>query len=139
MSEQDVEVVRQAFAEFSKGVVEGNPGVTFDLGLVAPDAKWILPEGGAGIQTEYVGREGWLEFIQDWTEDFDWSIELVEANDVGDGRVVVETLQRAAGKGSGVPLEVHMGGVWTVKDGQVVLMENFFQPAEAYAAVGLSG
>ncbi len=26
--------------------------------------------------TVYEGREGWLEFMQTWTEDFDWWIEI---------------------------------------------------------------
>jgi len=136
MSEQDVEVVRRAFKAFQKGMASGNPAITFDLGLLSPDAKWIVPSG-AGIQPEYEGRDGWLEFIKAWTEDFDWSIELAQAVDAGDGRVVVETHQRAAGKASGVPVELQMGGVWTVENGQVVRMENFFDLADAFAAAGL--
>ena len=31
-----------------------------------------------------------------------------------------------------------MGAIWTVKDGQVVEQHNFFDPAEALAAAGLS-
>jgi ketosteroid isomerase-like protein len=137
MSEQDVDVVRRAFAMFQEGMASGNPALTFDSGLVASDATWHVPEG-PGIRDSYVGRDGWLEFVAAWTEDFDWSIQLEKAVDAGDGRVVVETHQRAAGKASGVPVELLMGGIWTVEGGQIVRMENFFDPADAYAAVGLS-
>ena len=61
-----------------------------------------------------------------------------ESIDVGDGRVVVNTHQRAEGKASGVPVELHMGAIWTVEGDQVVRMENFFDPADALAAAGPS-
>ena len=76
--------------------------------------------------------------MRTWTEDFDWSIELEQAIDVGDDRVVVRTHQRAIGKGSGVPVELQMGGLWTVEGGLVTRAENFFDPAEALEAAGLS-
>jgi ketosteroid isomerase-like protein len=89
------------------------------------------------MRSIYEGREGWLEFMETWTEDFDWSIEIEDIADAGDGRIVVNTHQRATGKASGVPVELHMGAIWTVEGDQVVRMENFFDPAEAYAAAGI--
>ncbi len=56
----------------------------------------------------------------------------------GYGRVVVRTHQRATGKGSGVPVELQMGGLWTVEGGQATQAENFFDPADALKAAGLS-
>jgi len=138
MSEQDVEVVRRAFAGFSVGMDDGNSGAAFDLGVTAPDFRWILPEDAPGLRSVYEGREGWIEFMRTWTEDFEWSIEIEQIVDLGDGRVIVDTRQRAVGKASGVPVELLMGAIWTVRDGQVVSAENFLEPAEARAAAGLS-
>ena len=139
MSEQDVEVVRRAFADFQEGMASGNPADQHSIGdPSAPDLKWILPVDAPGMRPVYEGREGWLEFMQTWTEDFDWSIEIEDAIDAGDGRVVVNTHQRAVGKASGVPVELVMGAIWTVEGDQVVRMENFLDPAEALAAAGLS-
>ena len=138
MSEQDVEVVRRAFEGFGSSMDQGNPLRAFDSGFAAPDFKWILPANAPGLRSEYEGREGWMEFMRTWTEDFEWSIEIEELVDLGDGRVIVDTCQRAVGKGSGVPVELHMGAIWTVKDGQVVCAENFLEPSEARAAAGLS-
>ncbi len=107
------------------------------LGSVSPDHEWILPGDAPGMRPVYEGREEWLEFMQTWTEDFDWWIEIERIEDVGDGRVLVNTHQRAEGKASGVPVELHMGAVWSVEGDQVV-EENFFDPAEASAAAGLS-
>ena len=56
----------------------------------------------------------------------------------GNGRVVVMSLQRATGKASGVPVELRMGGIWTVEGGQVTRVENFLEPADALRAAGLS-
>jgi hypothetical protein len=50
----------------------------------------------------------------------------------------VLSLQRATGKASGVPVELRMGGIWTVKGGQVIRAENFLEPADALRAAGLS-
>ena len=74
--------------------------------------------------------------------DLDRGLRLVDRDrdieDVGGGRVLVNTHQRAAGRASGVPVELHMGAIWTVEDGQVIKQENFFDPADALAAAGLS-
>ncbi len=99
--------------------------------------KWILPGDAPGMRSVYQGRDEWLEFIKTWTEDFEWTIEIEHIQDVGDGRVLVNTHQRAAGKASGVPVELHMGAIWTVEDGRVVEQRNFFEPADAFAAAGL--
>ena len=138
MSEQDAGIVRRAFAEFQKGNDEGNPAAAFDLGFMADDFKWILPAEAPGLRPVYEGREGWIQFMHDWTDDFVWAIEVEEVVDVGDGRVIVNTVQRATGKASGVPVDLHMGAVWTVVEGKVVSAENFLDPAEALAAAGLS-
>jgi ketosteroid isomerase-like protein len=90
------------------------------------------------MRSVYQGRDEWLEFMKTWTEDFDWSIEIERIEDLGEGRVFVKTHQRAAGKASGVPVELLMGAIWTVVDGQVVEQQNFFDPAEALAAAGLA-
>ena len=138
MSEQDVEIVRRAFAEFNAGLASGNPAGAFDSGITAPEFRWTVPPNAPGLEPVYEGRDGWLDFMRMWTEDFDWTIEIEEIEDAGEGKVIVNTVQRATGKASGVPVELHMGAVWTVENGRVVSAENFLDPAEARAAAGLS-
>ena len=137
MSKENVKIVRRAHAEFLTGLSRSDPAAAFDSGIVAPDFEWILPANAPGLKPVYRGREGWIEFMRTWTEDFDWSIELEQAIDAGDGRVVVRTRQRAIGKGSGVPVELVMGGLWTVESGQVTRAENFFDPGDALEAARL--
>ena len=138
MSQEDVEVVCRAHAEFLDGLSRGDHAASFDAGTVASDFEWILPADAPGLKRVYRGRAGFLDFMRTWTEDFEWSIELEQAIDVGDGRVVVRTRQQATGKGSGVPVELVMGGLWTVENGQATRAENFFDPADALEAAGLS-
>jgi ketosteroid isomerase-like protein len=131
--------VCRAFAEFQEGMANGNPAASFDSGITSSDFRWTVPVNAPGMRPVYVGREGWLEFIQTWTEDFEWSIELEEAIDIGGGRVILNSRQRAVGKTSGVPVELAMGAIYTVEGGEVVAAENFLDPAEALEAAGLSG
>ena len=138
MSGENVEVVRRAFEEFKAGLARGDPAAPFDLGLNAPDAEWVLPPSSPGFRQVYRGRAGFLEFIETWTEDFEWSIELESVIDAGDDRVVGVFHQRATGKGSGVPVELHMGLLYELRDGRIIRMTNFLDPAEALEAAGLS-
>jgi ketosteroid isomerase-like protein len=137
MSEEDVGVVRRAFEQFTAGMVHGDPTAIFDSGIVAPDLEWKLPSGFAGLRTVYRGREGFVEFIETWTEDFDWSIELEEVIDAGAGRVVVITHQRATGTGSGAPVELQMAAIYDVADGRLARATHFLTRAEALEAAGL--
>jgi ketosteroid isomerase-like protein len=138
MSRENVEIVRRVFEEFKAGLARGDPGTSFDSGLIAPDAEWVLPPGTPGMREVYRGREGFLEFMSTWTEDFDWAIDLERLIDAGENRVVALFHQRATGKSSGVPVELHMGLVYEVRDGCVQRMTNYLDPAEALEAAGLS-
>jgi ketosteroid isomerase-like protein len=138
MSQENVEIVRRGFEALKAGLDRGDPGAAFDTGVYASEVEWILPPGGAGFRDVYVGRDGFLEFMRTWTEDFDWSIELEGLIDAGDDRVVGLFHQTATGKGSGVPVELHMGLVYDLQDGQVVRMRNYLDPKEALEAAGLS-
>ena len=138
MSQKDVEIVRRTFAAFQEGLASGNPAAPFDAGLIASDSEWILPLEAPGLRSVYRGREEFIEFMRTWTEDFDWSIELDEVIDAGKGRIVITTHQRAIGKASGVPVELRMGALWELEGGQVIRIENFFDPADAFRVAGLS-
>ena len=74
MSQEDVDLARRAFEEWLAGLARGDPTNLFDLGLVADDLEWILPPEIAGLQSTYRGREGFMEFMRTWTEDFDCEV-----------------------------------------------------------------
>ncbi len=137
MSQENVEIVRQGIDEFQAGLARGNPGVIFDSGIVAPDAEWIPAPNTPGLRPVYRGREGFVEFMGTWTEDFEWSIDLERVIDAGDDRVVAMFHQHATGKGSGATVELHMALLYELENGRVIRMQNFLDPAEALKAAGL--
>jgi ketosteroid isomerase-like protein len=137
MSQENVEIVRQGIVAFQSGLARGDPGVIFDSGIVAPDAEWIPAPNTAGLRPVYRGREGFVEFMRTWTEDFEWSIDLERVIDAGDDRVVAMFHQQATGKGSGATVELHMALLYELENGRVIRMRNFLDPAEALKAAGL--
>jgi ketosteroid isomerase-like protein len=138
MSEENVEIVRRLFEVFRQGMERGDLGAWFDSEDLADDFEWITPPGVPGLGT-YRGREGFLEFMRIWTEDFeDWSVELEGLIDAGDDRVVGLFHQRGTGKESGVPVELHQALVYELEGGRVTRMRNYIDPADALKAVGLS-
>jgi ketosteroid isomerase-like protein len=77
--------------------------------------------------------------MRTWTEDFeDWSSRIERLIDAGDNRVVALTHQSATGKGSGVPVDLHHGSVFELKDGLVIRMRIYGDAKEALEAAGLS-
>jgi ketosteroid isomerase-like protein len=103
-SQENLEVVRRVLDAFVAGVERGDFAAAWDTGDLADDAQWLaFPEL---TQTSYRGREGFVEFMRAWSEDFErlsFRIERLVAAD--EDRVVALLHQSGIGKGSGVPVE----------------------------------
>jgi hypothetical protein len=92
----------------------------------------------AGLD-DVAGREGYVEFLLTFTEDFeDYASEYEPIIDAGNDRVVVITSTQGTGKGSRVPVEMRNGMVFTLEGGCVVGITLFIKPDEALEAAGLS-
>ena len=138
MSEENVEVVRQAIETFQAGMERGDPGAAYDAGVMVVDAEWVTTREFEG-RTVWAGREEFVEFVRTWTEQLDdWSVRVERLIDAGDDRVVALTHQSAIGKGSGVPVEWDNGLVYELKDGLIVRVTNYVTHADALKAAGLS-
>ncbi len=139
MSEKNVEIMGRLFVEFQAGEERGDRGAWFDSEAVADDVEWIFETDAAFEgQTVWRGRDGFVEFMRTWTEDFEgWSIRIERLIDAGDDRVVVLTHQSATGKGSGAPVELKVGQVYELEDGRLVRVRNYLSHAEALEATGL--
>jgi ketosteroid isomerase-like protein len=146
MSQENVEVVRRGFELLAEGLRRGDPGYTFDAcvreGIVTPDiAVNAGVRGGVGVAgiDDVVGRDGWIEFMGSWSEDFEeFTIEAEEIIDAGDDRVVVISRNRGTGRASGAPVGAHFGAVYTLKAGRVTRGDFFVKPSHALRAAGLS-
>jgi ketosteroid isomerase-like protein len=137
MSAENVETVRRAFAGFEAGITRGDYGGAWETGAVADDAE-LIPAPEVAGDASYLGRDGFVEFIQLWTEDFErWRIELEEFIDAGDDRVLGLFRQTAIGKGSGVAVDQRYAQVFDLRAGVIIRITIYLDRAEALAAAGL--
>jgi ketosteroid isomerase-like protein len=129
MSQENVEIARQAFGDFARGnfwIPE-----RFD-----PEVRirWL---DAVGMETETVGHQAMSSFVLNFLESWD-EITLAAERiiDAGD-KVVVFAVWRGRGKASGAPTEWRFGAVWTLREGRVIDIESYRDPAEALEAAGL--
>jgi ketosteroid isomerase-like protein len=131
MSQQNVEVVRAAYAAWNERQLEAA------MDLVHPDIEVVQDSAIPGAITA-TGRRAfsaWLEsFFETW-ESFE--LEPTAIRQVGD-RVVVVADIRARGRTTGVPVETQIAHVLTLREGLVARWQSYTNPAEALEAVGLS-
>jgi ketosteroid isomerase-like protein len=122
-----------------------DPGAGFDecvaQGLIATNLEYQGgPRGGIGVAglEDVVGREGFVQFVRRWTEDFDdYETEYERIIDAGDDRVLVPTQQTGTGRESGVPVEIRVAMLYELEAGCVVRVRIFLDPEDAFKAAGL--
>ena len=104
----------------------------------APGFVWDMSRAEWPGKPEYHGVEGIREFFREWLEPWaEWDYELEDVVEGTDGRVVVIGVQRAVNRPGGVPVEMHMGQLWTIDDdGLATRMEMYTDPAAALAEAG---
>jgi ketosteroid isomerase-like protein len=129
MSEQNVEVVRR--------IVEAAQRGDWDAAMAEYDEAVVLDQSrmpGGGI---YYGHEGVRDFYVGWVGTWDdFRIKLERVVDAGD-RVVDINEVIGTGRGSGAPVRMRTGNVWTVEHGKVVRHVGYPDASEALEAAGL--
>ncbi len=132
MSQENVELLRGALEHFQ---AEGD----FREDLIAPEFVWDMSMfHGWPEQTIYEGVEEARRFIREWTEPFDdWRMEVEAIHDAGEDRVLVILRQHGRSRSTGVPVDMVLGQVYTIRDGIQTRMEMYSDPAEAMKALGL--
>jgi ketosteroid isomerase-like protein len=129
MSQENVEVTRQAFEHFVR--TGKHQWDTIDSEVEVYDHD--IPDAGT-----YRGHEGYLRWVEDWSEAWgSFSMEPQRWVDAGD-KVVLIFQMTAKGKGSGVEVRRRDAIVWTVSDGKTVRLDYYNNEAQALEAVGLS-
>ena len=131
MSDQNVEVIRRGYEHF---VATGqlleetiDPGFVWDMSTFR---NW-------SERQTYEGLEGAKEFLMDWADAWeDWQVEVEELHDAGD-KVVTVARQSGRAKATGLPVDMHLAQVWSLRDGKQVRMEMYADPGGAMRAVGL--
>ena len=130
MSGESVQIVERVLELFG----DGDVGAIYDAGLITDDAVWRPAPEVSGERT-YTGREEGVQFMREWTEDFEeWAVETLEVRDVGDDVVAVRQRQRATGKGSRVTVDLEFGSAIFLRDGKVTRIETYVDFEDALAA-----
>ncbi len=132
MAEQDFEVIRRAWADFSRGDIDGG------LENLDPDIE-VIPFGASMEGRAYRGHDG----VRDWFEREitpNWRVfetRPEEFRRVGD-RILVFGNWVARGRTSGVDLDVTATWIVEVRDGKILRWQTYTDRAEALDELGLS-
>jgi ketosteroid isomerase-like protein len=133
MSQENVEVVREAFKAFSEedremGAQLVDPEVEF-LGTVGGLQEGQIAHGQSEIDQKFEAED-----LEAWEER---RLEAEEFIDAGDN-VVVLLHEYRRGRGSGVELESKTAVVVAVSGGRVVRIQGYMDRGAALEAAGLS-
>ena len=132
MSQENVEVVRQALRAMDQG-----------LDRVAefwdPDIDWRAIEGAPDDIGVFKGRASLKHYYEQWYETFDeLRGEPKELIDAGDDRVVAVMSVTGRMKGSETEVDMRLGVVYTVRNGLIVRGREYATRDQALQAAGLS-
>ena len=130
MSQENVELVRRAFAAINQGVEVADE-------IMAPDvelrASGRLPDAGIAAHGREAVKSWWRQLV----EVVDLRYEVDEYIDVGDA-VVAVTRQIARGVASGAETTNRIVVVIRIREGKLTHVEAYGSKRQALEAVGLS-
>ena len=132
MSEGDVEIVRQAFA--NRALRETAKTYWH------PEIEYVEDPRFPGAAS-YAGREAvvrcWLDYLEAMGDDKTTTVTVEDVFDAGERQVALVRFQGRA-TGSGIPFDHLWGYVVQVMDGQLAYIRAYHEPAEALEAAGIS-
>jgi ketosteroid isomerase-like protein len=133
-SEQNAAIVREVLEAWNRRDFETL------MGFAADDSELHLIGGFAEmIGDSFKGPEAVLRFWSEMAETIGGRIEFGEARALGDGnRLLVRHTWIGRGFGSGATAEMETGQIWTFRDGKVLRVDAYYDPAAALEAAGLS-
>jgi ketosteroid isomerase-like protein len=146
MSEENVEIVRRVTEIAEKSIPPwGEPGAGFDQcvaqGLISSNLEWRGgTRGGVGAAglDDVAGREGFVQFIRTWIDEFDdFEVTYERIIDAPDDRVLVLTHMSGTGKESRAPVDLRSAQLYELEAGRVVRVNLFLDPDAAFKAAGL--
>jgi len=129
MSRENVEVVRAGLAAWNAGDMDALRELYHPDVIVRPLEGWPEPGPVAGREAVMRSWQGILDVFPEAT------LELTSVTNVGD-RVVAR--QVAHGKGKGPEAIAEYTVISTLRNGRTLILEYFWDHAEALASLGLS-
>lgn len=131
MSQQNVEIVRSAYAALAE------LGVEAVLAVADPQFEATTPPSLASEPDTYRGHEGVRRYFGSFGDAMEGVyFEGQEFTSVGD-KVLVDTKLHARGRTTGIETEQRAFLVWTLREGMVTRVETFAEQGEALEAAGL--
>ena len=132
MSQENVETVNRVVEAFN------TRGLDAALAYVHPELAWHAPPEWLERDV-YRGREGLRELAESWGQNFDeYRLDLERVVDLGGNRALALLIQRGRTKAGGNPMELTVGWIVEVLDGQLARVDVHFSWESALAAAGLS-
>ena len=132
MSQENVELVRSWLEAYRAGDHDLHASFFAEDVEVCPDAS-RFPEA-----QPFRGREAFKRFLAEIEQGWEGSASLGvgEIFSLGD-RVVARADWGGRGRASGIELRSSLTAIFTVREGQIVRVEYFFDHAQALEAAGL--
>jgi ketosteroid isomerase-like protein len=136
MAQENVETVQKVF----EAVARRDTATV--LSLYDPNVEWDHTHGPIrelmGGPTIYHGHDGIRRWSREWYDAWEQvEADVVELIDAGESVISVVDY-RGIGRGSGIKVELHLAGVWTIRRGKVIRAAWFATRDEALEAAGLS-
>ena len=136
MTAENVELVRRASALVTASCRSGEADAEL-LAMCTPEVR-VDASRRVFNPDVYEGREGMRRMVREIHDAWEGFTEhLEEMREAGEKVVSLHTIS-GRGRSSGVEVESGGGLVWTVRDGEIVLVEVFGDREEALASAGLS-
>ena len=133
MSQENVEIVRDAVVAFNRGDLDA-----FLDEYWADDIDYRAVEGAPDDPGPIHGKDELRAYWQDWIDTFDqFKVEPVEVIDAGPDQVVAVIRNSGRAKLSGVEADLTFAVVYTLRDGKVARGSEYWTKEQALEAAGL--
>ena len=129
MSEENVELVRKVIQIWNAD--PSNPPYEYLDSEIEWETRW------PGLPRYFYGHEGVKEWVDRVLEPMQINLDLIEVRSVDDKTVLAEYRARGVGRGSGVPTEMPIFDLYSIRNGMVYRRRTFYTEAEALEAAGL--
>ena len=131
MPKEHVEIVRRVNAAFNSGDMERI------LALLHPDFETAVGPELSPEPDAYRGHDGVRRYFDSFRDAMDHiRFDPVRFREAG-AAVVVALRLSARGRSTGIPVEQHLGQVWTIQDGKAIDVRSYISYRKALEAVGL--
>jgi ketosteroid isomerase-like protein len=133
MSQENVEIVRDAFVVFNRGDLD-----TW-LAYLADDVDYRAVEGALDDRGPIHGKNALRAYVQDWIDTFDqFAVEPVELIDAGEDKVVAVFRNSGRARLSGVEADLTFATLYTIRDGKIARGREYWTKEQALEAAGLT-